>query len=692
MTLRKKLVSLGVTFSVFPLLIVACTTWMQTTESTEVSSAECAKLAWADLDHITGGVYNMCATQQDILQKMVTSDLNLASTLLRSSGNAHLQDDASVAWNSINQDTKEARAVQLPRMCLGQTWLGQNADLGTPSPLVDNVKEISGATCTIFQRMNEQGDMLRVCTNVENKGSRAIGTYIPAKAADGSANPVVGAVLAGKRFDGRAFVVDRWMLASYEAIRNEQNEIIGMLYVGVPQESAVTLRKALMATRVGKSGYVFVLNTKGKDRGRYVVSSEGKRDGEIILAAKDSYGKAFVEDMIAKGERLAPGETAEYRYSWRNGESEPVRAKVARLAYFPQWDWLIAAGAYEDEFQASSARIADIGNEGLYTIAITLLVVLALTTTVWTWITARLSSRLDASVTQLAGAASQVTGAAVQISASSQMVAQGANTQAASLEETSAALDKLVAMTGQNSEHARSANHGVSDASATVEKGRTTTARMSEAIGRIKVSSDETAKILRTIDEIAFQTNLLALNAAVEAARAGDAGRGFAVVAEEVRSLAQRSANAAKETSHLLEEAQRHADSGVAASREVSEVFEQVANEISDVTTLIGKVAAGTEQQAQDLRQIAGAVTEMDQVTQANASSSEQSASASQELSAQAIELQQVVVALEMLARGTNGQVHGEAVGAAPLPLSPPDRQALHAPAGKGRNGKTASS
>ncbi len=266
-----------------------------------------------------------------------------------------------------------------------------------------------------------------------------------------------------------------------------------------------------------------------------------------------------------------------------------------------------------------------------------------------------LSSRLQNVIQGLSSGAEQVGSASQQVSQSSQQMAEGANEQASSLEETSSALEQLSSMTGQNAEHARQANVTAGGALDAARRGHKAMTDMGAAMAKIQSSSDQTAKIVKTIDEIAFQTNLLALNAAVEAARAGEAGKGFAVVAEEVRNLAQRSAEAAKTTASLIEESVRNSGEGVKTNQMLEEMLAEIGKQVEQVSQLIGEVSSASEEQARGIDQINIGINQMNQVTQANAATSEESASASEELSAQASELQEMVTALVGIVSGANG-------------------------------------
>jgi len=260
---------------------------------------------------------------------------------------------------------------------------------------------------------------------------------------------------------------------------------------------------------------------------------------------------------------------------------------------------------------------------------------------------------LNKAIDGLTAGAEQVGAASEQVAGASQQLAEGASEQASSLEETSSSLEEMAGMTRQNAENGTQANTLANDANNAAGKGAAAMEGMSGAMREIKKSSDETAKIIKVIDEIAFQTNLLALNAAVEAARAGEAGKGFAVVAEEVRNLAQRSAEAAKNTNELIEGSQKNADNGVRAAEELTGIFKDINSSIGKVVNLVAEVSAASAEQGKGIDQINTAVAQMDQVTQQNASGAEESSSASEELAAQAQQMQAIVYELARVVNGS---------------------------------------
>jgi len=256
-------------------------------------------------------------------------------------------------------------------------------------------------------------------------------------------------------------------------------------------------------------------------------------------------------------------------------------------------------------------------------------------------------------VDALSGSFQHTASGVQQISQASKSLADGATRQATALEETSASLVQLSSMTHQNTEKAEKTNQLVREARDSAEKGVHEMLAMSSAVEAIKLSSSEISKIIKTIDEISFQTNILALNAAVEAARAGEAGLGFAVVAEEVRSLAQRSAAAARETTDKIESAILRTSQGSEISARMAKVLEEIVSKVRKVDELASGVVSASQQQQQGIEQINTAMTEVDKLTQQTAANADESAEAADSLGVQARELQQAVAALRQLVSGS---------------------------------------
>ncbi len=637
--LQTRLLTLGIAMTVIPLLVVSAVVFVQNGKMIGAADRCNTTLAYADLDHTAMNIYRMCQAQQEMLQANIDASLNVARNILRNTGDVHLTTEA-VTWDAVNQYTHVSRRVTLPKMMVGETWLGKISDMTTPAPVVDATQELVRATCTVFQRMNEAGDMLRVSTNVQKlDGSRAIGTYIPQRRSDGTPDPVVASVLQGQTYRGRAFVVNKWYITAYEPIRDADQDVVGMLCVGVPQESVASLRKSIMSVNIGKTGYAYVLDSKG----HYVISKGGQRDGEDISETKDADGNLFIREICQKAVALKEGEVAEQRYAWKNDEDTVVREKIARIVYFEPWDWIIGVGSYVEEFYEARDQVSAIGSASNRILVVTLLAALGAAAAAWFLMARGLAGRISHVAARLSDGAEQVASAASQVSAASQSLAQGAAGQAAGLEETSSSLEEMASMTKRNADNAQQANTLATEARAAADTGTGSMSRMNVAIAEIQKSSDETAKIIKVIDEIAFQTNLLALNAAVEAARAGEAGKGFAVVAEEVRNLAMRSAEAAKNTASMIEESVKNAGNGVDIASEVGKVLDEIVQSIGKTTDLVSEIAAASQEQAQGIDQVNTAVTQMDKVTQQNAANAEESASASEELSSQARSMNDIV-------------------------------------------------
>ena len=247
-----------------------------------------------------------------------------------------------------------------------------------------------------------------------------------------------------------------------------------------------------------------------------------------------------------------------------------------------------------------------------------------------------------------------VASASTEVSSTSQALASGSCEQAAGIEQITSSMAQIADQTKDNVENAKQAQQYAQEVNASTISGNEAMGQMSAAINDIQKSSEETSKIVKTIDEIAFQTNLLALNAAVEAARAGEAGKGFAVVAEEVRNLAMRSAEAARSTTDMIDESVKNANNGVEIVARVGSVLNEIAESVEKTTTYVSNISTSNDEQAAAIDQIRDAIAQMDGVTQSNAGAAEESASAAEELNAQAETMNDIVHNLASMVGGSN--------------------------------------
>jgi len=392
-------------------------------------------------------------------------------------------------------------------------------------------------------------------------------------------------------------------------------------------------------------------------------------DEDRAFFAKLSALRADYERVIAAIQaHVVAGRTAEAA-ALVNAELNPAfDALHHQLDLMSEWNRKNAEAALAQ----IEARVTE-GIRGSF-VAIGLTVLLAAVAAGWIIRSVR-RALVDISGT-IAGGAEQVAAASGQVSSSSQTLASGASQQAASLEESSSSLEEMSSMTKRNADAATKAKSLAGEARSAADAGSAEVGAMTHAMHEIKASSDEIAKIVKTIDEIAFQTNILALNAAVEAARAGEAGLGFAVVADEVRSLAQRSAQASKETAAKIESAIARTAQGVAISDKVGVHLGTIVTRVREVDELIAEVATASREQSEGVHQINAAVSDMDKIVQSNAASAEESAAAAEELNQQAAALNAAVATLRALA----GTAERAPVASAPSAPSPAPGPAGSAP------------
>lgn len=349
-SLRNKIYGLALVAAILPVVVLVLLMLHFRSSVSQRAAREMTALAGANVEQAAKDAYGLCETANDLLQRRITQNLAVALRILVQKGGI-ASGDGKVRWQATNQFTQGVVEATLPQMLIGGVPTTQSRSFQVAAPFVDEVSHLVGSAVTVFQRMNEAGDMLRVATTVASAdGNRGIGTYIPAVGPDGAPTPAVVAVLRGDAYRGTAFAVNDLYVAAYEPLRDRSGRVIGMLFVGERISAVESVRRTLLNTVIGRTGYIVVIGAKSNQRGRYIISKGGMRDGENLWETRDSTGSLFVQEMVQRALVSGKGEFFPWSYMWQNpGEPKP-RLKHAALVYFEPWDWLIVAGAYEDEY------------------------------------------------------------------------------------------------------------------------------------------------------------------------------------------------------------------------------------------------------------------------------------------------------------------------------------------------------
>jgi len=587
----------------------------------------------------------------ELMDQRVLCSLGAAWEIHDNQGKVSLSSNETTEWNAINQVTKQASRIRLPKMLVGEAWLGQISSFSTDVevPVVDRIQQRTGDTATIFQRMNDKGDMLRVATNVKKlDGKRAIGTFIP------HSSPVVQTVLKGETFVGRAFVVNRFYITAYAPLKDDSGQVIGILYVGTPDSVGTEpVLNQINRSEYGQTGRYFAMHTQGDKPGQMIAGSVF-HDLDIDNVAPEIMGS-----LANKAAKLKTGSNIIDTLSVTDNSGVKHRQLVV-MSYFPAWDWAYGVSIDQDEALDVATHIStSVSQTTLLSVIVTAIsgIIAAL---VFLLTATRISKKLRMTTDHLSQISRESATAAQELSRSNNQFAEGASNQAAEVQQTSAALQEVSAQAEQNTAKADQAADIATDTRTSADESAEHMKAMSQAMDRIKSSSSEISAIIKTIDEIAFQTNLLALNAAVEAARAGEAGAGFAVVADEVRALAHRSAQAASETTARIEDATNSSMEGARMCELLDKSMSHIVNRIHDIDTIIADINNSSHHQQQAVQQINKSMESIDTITQSSAASSEQTAAAATELSSLAQNMRGDIHQLVLLTNGSSNAMEPE--------------------------------
>lgn len=673
---------------------------------------EIERLAVDEAGQTAQDVFLMCEAMRESVEQTVGYSLKVADDVLRRSGAVSFSRETA-AWTATNQFNNERRSIALPKMMVGNRWLGQNADPGVASPVVDEVKRLAGGTCTIFQRMNEDGDMLRVSTNVEKlDGTRAIGTYIPRANPDGKPNPVIDSVLRGQTFYGRAFVVNAWYVTAYQPIWNQsRSRVEGILYVGIKQENVESLRKGIMDIVVGKTGRVFVLGGTGDQKGRFLVAPQGEH-----LELQKEKNQVHVQEIVEQALALETGGDAipVATVSYTPADSAVADKRYAVFTYFKPWDWIIVADFPEADFMASRTLVADGLSSMIGWILLIATVVTCLSLVLGYLLAKGISDPLRQTVEMLEGMGRGELGRRLNLKGKDEVgrlaVAMDAfadNLQSEILtafkkladgdftfkatglirEPLAQSNERLTQLVG----HIRGASEQVAERSQNVSDNATRQSRgaIEQASNVEEVSSsivEMTANIRRNTDN-ALETEKIAVKAAADAREGGAAmnetiqaleeiSKKIGIINEIARQTNLLALNASIEAARAGEhgkgfavvaaEVRKLAERSQAAAQDINalsvnsiEVAARTASvlgimvpNIQRTAELVQEIAAASREQDTGAEQISNAMQQLDLVIQHNAAFAEEMAGTAEELSAQAEQLQSVIAAFRIEEQG----------------------------------------
>lgn len=566
LSLRQQITALAILAALISSATVAVLVSISEKKAKSSVSKEVEALTISRVERNASKSIVLCRMAQDSLQKEADTDLALARTALKAAGGVK-SSGGTTTWTATNQTTLQQSTINLPLWSVGGVVLKGDRSFSTYYPVIDPVAGPTGGTISIFQRINDAGDMIRVASSARAAdGNRIIGTFIPAQMPDGSQTPVIHAIIEGRSFRGRSYVADGWDATAYEPIM-VNGHVIGMLGVSTRLEKDLSLREAIATT--GRSG----------DRSSvaiYYGPNSLKFSNQPIrpfTGLAEETKSQWLPEVLAK----APALEGENVAGLTVNDAKSGAQLIVRYAYYKPWDWIIIIAADSRDFEGATDSVAAQFHALLLQSIIGGLIALLLSALIAYYMSrhitdpmADLSINLTSSATQVASSAVREQANVASFMASSNQIASAVKEISATSQELLRNMVEIADAAEKTAELAKDGHHSLKGMDSAMQELSTASASISARLATIRVKATRINSVVTTITKVADQTNLLSLNAAIEAEKAGEAGAGFAVVAREIRRLADQSAIATLDIEQMVEEMQEAVSSGVEEMRALS--------------------------------------------------------------------------------------------------------------------------
>lgn len=604
------------------------------------------------------GTEDVQANTRIIIQMLNTFDRTLQGEIKSLSGT--FKDMAGKHYSLDPANSIPVAGTATPALLADGTVLNMN------DALPDRFTQTTGGVATVFVRKGD--DYVRIATSLrDDRNERVLGTAL---AHD---HPAFASINAGRPYVGNAILFGRSFVARYDPMVDSSGNVIGILFVGLDfTRSAHEIIETIASIKIGKTGYFYAINATGANAG--LATLHPTLLGQDLSTLKDATGQLFVREVLDK-------KTGIMRYEWPDAQGR-ARTKLISFDYMPGWDWIIVGGTYTEEYTEDTTAVINfyrtagiilllgLGALIYFMIRKTLGIPLGIATRAAQTLargdlTVHINNHRQDEIGELINAINGIghglSAVIDKVRTTSQLVAHSSHeiaagnldlsrrteSQATALEQTSAAMGELTDTVRNNSSSTNQAYSLVNSTSTLAVRGGEMTTQVMENMDSIRASANKIVDIITLIDGIAFQTNILALNASVEAARAGEQGRGFAVVAGEVRTLAQRAANAAHQITALINDSVSKVESGYQLASDTETMMKDIVAAIQKVNQVIASINRASEEQSASIVQVNAAIGQMDEVTQRNAALVEESAAAANSLEQESANLVATVEAFK---------------------------------------------